>query len=338
MEQDNKIDLKKRKFTSRLIVERALIRGWNITGFKSNPAIFRIVIPEKHKPIYIFSSSPPSMSYPASKIAKDKFITNSLLSEAGLPVPKELLINSTEELDKNLVTEFLNTHKKVVVKPLDASHGKGITINVKNLSQLKNAIKQAKLCSNKSLILVQEQVEGVDIRIVCINYKFVDSISRIPAQVIGDGKNTIKTLIDITNRHPDRGENYKSRLNYIPIKKAEAYLGTKRINYIPSPDEIVQVIGVSNVGMGGERRNIKNDTPQFLKDIAIKVAKKIELPVCGVDFMVKKMPCQLDKLQDLAPKIIEVNECPMLTMYNNLDSPEQHKIIDDYLDYLMDTV
>lgn len=334
MEFDENIDLSKRKFTSRLIVERARARGWKVVGFKTNPAIFQLNIPNKKSPINIFSASPPQMSYSASKIAKDKFITNKILKRANLLVPDELLISSLNTVNKKVLKDFLELHDKVVVKPLDASHGKGITTDITNLVQLTNAIKIASKHTSKSFILVQEQVEGIDIRVLCINYQFVDSISRIPAFVIGDGKNTVKKLIEVTNQHPDRGENYKTRLNRIPLDKAEAYIGSERFASVPKRDEIVQVIGVSNIGMGGERQNIKYDMPVFLKQLAEKVAETLELPVCGVDFMVKKSPKTTDTVQDLQPKVIEVNECPMLTMYDDLNSPEQHEVIDRYLDFV----
>lgn len=334
MEHNEQIDLTKRKYTSRLIVERALYRGWDMTGFKSNPAVFKVNIPGKTKPVFIFSASPPQMSYPASKIAKNKQITNCLLAEEGLPVPAELLINYDDKLNVDELENFINTYKKIVVKPLDAAHGKGITVNVESLGQMKDALTEANLSSDSSSILAQEQVDGVDIRVVCINYEFVDSISRIPAQVVGDGENTIEKLITTTNNHPDRGENYKAKLNYIPIDKARQYLGDKKMQSTPKAGEKAQVIGVSNIGMGGERYNIKNQIPEFLKNMAIEASKTIGLPVCGVDFMVSRLPKPEDTIGDLRPKIIELNECPMLTMYDDINSPEQYDVIDKYLDCL----
>jgi len=334
MEFDHDIDLSQRKFTSRLIVERALARGWKVTGFKSNPAIFLITIPGREKPIKVFSASPPQMSYPASKVAKDKFITNNMLRLSDLPVPDEMLIDLSKPLAEIKIKSFLAKHNSVVVKPIDASHGKGITVNISDYAALKKAIQEAKDHTERSIILLQEQVSGVDIRIVCIDYKFVDSISRIPAHVIGDGILTVKELIKQTNNKPDRGENYKAKLNFIPLNKAEEYLGAKRFNAVPARDEYVQVIGVSNVGMGGERHNIKHDIPEFLKILAERSAKELELPVCGVDFMVKRLPHKNDSLDDLSPAIIEVNECPMLTMYDDLQSSDQNAVIDQYLDFL----
>lgn len=334
MEWNYDIDLDKRKFTSRLIVERTLARGWKIAGFKTNPAIFLVYVPGRDKPVKIFSASPPQMPYPASKIAKDKFITNQLLGQENLPVPHELLLDIDEPLSDEVLSTFLTQNQRVVVKPLDASHGKGITVDITSVEQLTRAIDEAKRHTEKSIILVQQQIEGIDIRIVCIDYQFVDAISRIPASVVGDGQHTIKELIEITNASDERGENYKARLNVIPLDRATEYLGTERMVTVPAVREEVQVIGVSNVGMGGVRHNIKHDIPEFLKDYAIQAAKALELPVCGVDFMVRRLPKVTDTAEDLSPSIIEANECPMLTMYDDLTSDEQSAVIDRYLDYI----
>ncbi len=334
MEWDNEIDLDKRKFTSRLVVERCIARGWRIAGFKTNPAIFLIHVPGREKPVKVFSASPPQMPYPSSKIAKDKYITNRILETEGIPVPKDLLLISSESIEDSVLEAFLEENKKVVVKPLDASHGKGITIDITDMARLKFAIKQARPEAIGGTVLVQQQVEGIDIRVVCINYEFVDAISRIPASITGDGRHNIKELIEIENQSDERGENYVAKLNVIPVDKVADYLGEEAMSRVPEADETVQVIGVSNIGMGGVRYNIKQDIPEFLKEIAIKSAKELELPVCGVDFMVKHLPKTTDTFEDLQPSIIEVNECPMLTLYDDLHSPEQSAVIDRYLDFV----
>lgn len=336
MEWDHEIDLSRRKFTSKLIVERAIARNWRICGFKTNPAVFLIYVPGRITPIKIFSASPSQMSYPASKIAKDKYITTQILHSNQLPTPKELLITDTIDIktDISAYRPFLDENSPVVVKPIDASHGKGITVNVSTEEQLTTALHEALESSLNKTALIQEQIPGVDIRVVCINYTFVDAISRIPASVTGDGQHTLRQLIEITNTSDDRGENYKAKLNIIPLDKVQNYLGTEALATIPEAGKEVQVIGVSNVGMGGVRKNIKHDIPEFLKEIACKAAKILELPVCGVDFMVTHLPSIDDTLDSLDPRIIEVNECPMLTMYDDLNGDAQNEVIDTYLDYV----
>lgn len=332
MEWNEDIDLSRRKMSSQLIVRRALARGWKICGFVTNPAVFLLYIPGRQTPVKIFSASPSQMSYPATKFAKDKFITNALLAAEGLPVPAEQLVRSSD-IDMDRLRQFLRDHGRLVVKPLDASHGKGITTDVCTDGMLETSLQEALQVSTNGFAIVQEQVGGVDVRVTCLNYQFLNSISRIPASVTGDGIHTVRELIDLTNASPERGENYVARLNVIPADKAVAYLG-EAIGNVPAEGEAVQVIGVSNVGMGGERVNIRDDVPDVLKELAAHAARVMELPVCGVDFMVDHTPGPDDTLQTLRPKIIEVNECPMLTMYEDLDSPDQFAVIDAYLDYV----
>jgi len=337
MNWNEAIDTSKLKFTSRLIVERALFRSWKIANFKSNPAIFLLYVPGREKPIKLFSASPSQMSYPASKIAKDKYITNQILSMNGFPVPKELLISLNNKDMIKQAEQFLTENHQIVVKPLDASHGKGITVNVTSPRALNVALNEALKVSTKSRILLQEQIQGFDIRIICIGYEFVDAISRIPASIMGDGEHTIRELIEIINSRDDRGINYATKYNIIPINKAEEYLGKDRIDSVPKAEEIIQVIGVSNIGMGGTMYNIKFDIPEFLKKIAIQCAQELELPVCGVDFIVKHLPKTSDMYDDLNPYVIEINECPMLTMYDDRYSPEQNNVIDKYLDFVAES-
>jgi len=263
MEWDDAIDLSKRKFTSRLIVQRAFARDWKVCGFASDMGIFLLYIPGRSSPIQIFSAAPSQTSYAASKIAQDKFITNQILAYEGLPVPAELLISKIEEIDSQKLHDFLEKFSHVVVKPLDSAHGKGITLNINHYAQLESAITIAAEDSTSSKVLIQEQVQGHDLRIICIDYKFVEAISRTPARVVGDGQHNITELIILTNEKPERGENYKARFNFIPQDKVLRFLGEEEVQRVPTEGEEVQVIGVSNVGAGGERANVTSLTPEW---------------------------------------------------------------------------
>lgn len=333
MEWDTDIDLSRRKITSRLIVQRALARGWRVCGFRTNQAILLLYLPGRKSPLQIFSASPPQMSYPAVKIAQDKYITNQLLAAEGLPVPAELLVDA-ENIDKEAVAQFMDKHRTLVVKPLDSAHGKGVTVNIRSLAGLEQAIADACTHPTKGLIVVQEQVEGIDVRIVCIDYAFADAISRSPALVTGDGEHTVQWLIEHANAGGDRGQNYRGCLNVIPMDEAAKFLTDAGLARVPAAQEKVQVIGVANVGMGGERHNIRDRIPKSLQAQAIQAARTLELPVCGVDFIVRTLPEDSNAADDLEAKIIEVNNCPSLPMYEDLDSVSQIALVDRYLDYV----
>lgn len=334
MEWNDAIDVSKCKFTSRQIVQRSLARGWKVCGFASNAGIFLLYIPGISRPVQIFSSAPFKTSYPAAKIAQDKYITNQILAFEGLPVPAEVLIDQVGDVDTQNLQKFLEEFKQVVVKPLDSAHGKGITLNISHFAQLEAAITIASEGSRSSKVLIEQQVLGHDLRLLCIDYTFVEAISRTPASVTGDGQHNITELIILTNEKPERGENYRTTLNVIPQDKVLQFLGQEEVKRIPAEGEIVPVIGVSNVGTGGVRTNVTSKIPEFLKEIANKAALILELPVCAIDFMVKDLPLVTSSPEDVGAYIIEVNSCPSMLVYDDLGSPEQLGFIDKYLDYL----
>lgn len=336
MSWNTDININKKQITTRLIIERAFVRGWEVQDFSTNNAII-FLYPEgrRGKEIRVFSATPSSAALVGAKIAKDKYITNTLLRQHGLPVPCEDLVRRSEELlqDAERKNNFLKKYKQLVVKPLDGSHGKGISTNVSNIDRLDKAIEEAQNVSSR--ILIQEQISGIDVRIVCINHQYVDAISRIPAGVTGDGVHTVEELIELVNQNNDRGKNYKTKFNIIPWQEVEKYLEPKDLKFVPNLGEVRQVVGVSNIGVGGARFNIKHNIPTFMKELAVEVSKIINLPVCGVDFMIERMPVIKDSSETLSAKIIEVNSCPSLAMYEDIDSPEQKELIDRYLDSLL---
>jgi cyanophycin synthetase len=326
------------KYTTRLIVEHALTRGWSVAYFPASLSTLFIQIPGHKDLIKCFSSSPPTTSYPSSKIAKNKSVTSGLLASAGLPVLKELSLAEADiPNSRNVITNFLANYTLAVVKPLDASHGYGVSTNLREEREVMDAIDNSLKYSKLKRVIIQEQYDGTDIRIVCINYKFINSITRVPARVFGNSKDNIEELINKENNSGLRGQKYKTKLNVIDKEKARQYLGSEGIKRVPAANEEVQVVGISNVGAGGERVNMQSQIPDWMKQMAEDASQTLELPVCGVDFLIKNLPTPESTAEELQPIILEVNECPMLTMYDDLHSPEQQQVIDTYLDYLEST-
>jgi len=330
---NDEIDLESRGMTTRMIIDRARARGWDVAGFETNSALCIFRIPGREQLVQVFSASPPQMSLAAFKISKDKVITNQLLAAEGIPVPDELLVQFKQP-DSEALRAFVEKHGQVVVKPTDASHGKGITVDVANTHQAEKALREAGDHSSASRAIVQQQISGYDIRVTCINYEYVNAITRLPASVVGDGVHTVRELVDITNSHEDRGLNYRTRLNRIPVDRVEHYLEAESLNRVPTEGETVQVIGVSNVGMGGERQNIDATLPDEIKRLAERITRILQLPVAGVDFMVSHIPVAGSTFENLNPVVIEANGCPMLTLFEDLSDPRQQEVIERYLDYL----
>jgi cyanophycin synthetase len=126
-------------------------------------------------------------------ISHDKWRSANLLRDAGLPAATHYKVNSTESMESIMQ----NLNWPVVVKPLDRDRGEGVTVNINNKLMLEEAVKVALSLSKTALI--EKQVMGICHRIFVANGKVYLSAKRLPKSVKGDGKSTIKDLVNRAN-------------------------------------------------------------------------------------------------------------------------------------------
>lgn len=131
-------------------------------------------------------------------LAKNKQAANQLLSQQGLPVPAHIVISEMNEQARSFLESVSAAGHSLVVKPLDASGGNGVTLDVRTQQQLAKAMKDAAVFSKQ--ILLQQYVQGNDYRVLVIDGKVVAVTEYSPAYLVGDGQQTIGELIDDLNR------------------------------------------------------------------------------------------------------------------------------------------
>lgn len=327
------------KISTRLIANELLDRGLKVQGFLSSPALLQVDVPGTSMPMRLFSVIDESMSFIAGRgIAGNKQVTNALVKNMGIAVPDELYItkeNLTAKQDS--ISRFITTHGAVVAKPIDGAHGKAVYTGIDSFEQLNSLADSILAESRFTGFLVQQQLSGFDIRVVCIGGEYASAMTRVPATVTGDGEHTVEQLIDIENHHANRsGEDYHTLYNKINGEYVRNYLSSDELQSVPELGELRQVIGISNVGVGGTRKNLDTDLPDFLIKQAEAIARELRLPVCGVDFFVDRIPRAQMTNNELHPTVIEVNNCPGLTMYESYDDPRQKilatKLVDAQLE------
>ena len=235
-------------------------------------------------------------------ITDDKYISKQEMKEAGLSVPNAILLD--KDMNKKdieeLVSEYYN--KKIVVKPRNTNYGTGITVFSKKASksQILNAIEYAFKFDNN--VLIEEYKKGMEYRFLVINGKVLSVCHRRIASVVGDGKSTIKELIDAKNKEPWHA------LTGTPVKMDEPvkeYLKLQDLNYesiIPEGKRVFLRTN-SNCSTGGESIDYTDIMPSKFKKIAEKAAKVFDAKICGVDIII-------DNLQKDEYSIIEINDNP----------------------------
>ena len=255
-----------------------------------------------------------------SMICNKKYQTEMFASKVGLPVPKSTLYR-----DEQQALEFIREcGHPIVVKPIDSAGGSGITMNVSSKTSLRKAIAAAKKAS-RSRPMLQETVQGDDLRILVIGGKYAGAVRRVPAMVVGDGKHTVEKLIEIENSKDHRSKGKSGKLKIISIKGAQAFL-RRRIGRIPQEGEVVKVVGVSNTSMGGHAEDATDDVPTDIRRKAEKFARLLKLPACGIDIMMQK---------DGTYHFIEANARPGFGPHHHPRVGKERNVTKIFVDYLL---
>jgi len=243
------------------------------------------------------------------EIADDKKWTKEILSQAGVPVPAGEEVGSLKEAYQ--AAEAIGY--PVVVKPLVGHHGKGITTGVKNQKELKLAYASANRFHD--FILVERHIEGFDHRVLVINGKFVASARRTPTPIIGDGKSTIRQLIDKINSDPDRGYGHEKVLTKIHVDYMTKRLlrqNNLTLNTILPKGKVLLLKSTANLSMGGISTDVTNDVHPVIRSMCERISIIIGLNVIGIDIIAPNLKKPLPQTRG---GVVEVNAAPGFRMH-----------------------
>jgi len=245
----------------------------------------------------------------AVDLASDKDATKKLLGNMGVPVPRGILIVDEDEIDR--AVERLGF--PVAVKPLDANHGKGITVGLNTLEEVRAAFPLAKKYSR--YVILEQSLTGQDFRALVVNNRLVAVAERIPAHVIGDGLHTIQELIDITNEDPRRGYGHEKVLTQIDVDaQTESLLAAHgyTLETVLPAGEMFRLKTTANISTGGTAIDRTDEVHPFNISLFERIARIIGLDVAGIDVVAPELSTPLT---ENGGGIIEVNAAPGFRMH-----------------------
>ncbi|THB77754.1 MAG: N-acetylglutaminylglutamine synthetase [Desulfobacteraceae bacterium] len=295
---------------ARLIVDEARKRGIMTDIIDAEYGLFKLTLGSRSV------SCRESLSEMTSAVAMtkcdDKRLTRNLVQKAGVTAPRQ--IKHTEE---DISMDFLRQVGRVVVKPARGEQGTGISVDISDTDELKNAVEKAKrICSD---VLIEEFVQGQDLRIIVIDHKVVAAAVRTPPAVIGTGNHTIRDLIQNHNRRRMAATGGESRIpddeETLRCLKKEGY----DYDTILEKDKSLIVRKTANLHTGGTIHDVTADLSDTLKKAAVTVSKTIDIPVTGLDFIVPEITSD-------SYYFIEANERPGLA--NHEPQPTAERFID----------
>ena len=218
------------------------------------------------------------------RFTRDTGLTYRLLREAGLPVPGASIVRSASDA----VRAGERLHYPVVVKPLDAGRGRGVTIDVRDKAEVREAFLLAHGESRSGQVLVERFIPAKTYRILVVARRVVAVLERLPAHVIGDGTHTIAQLIAIINADPRRGSHLDSPLQPITIDAQTRTVLTKQelaLEDVPDAGRLVPVKPFSGLEFGGTEIDRTDEIHPENAAVACQAACVVGLDVAGIDLI-----------------------------------------------------
>lgn len=241
--------------------------------------------------------------FKAFKNVGDKEKTKRILSEAGIQTPVGIPVDR-ENLEESWLQYQQSVGARAVVKPKAGSHGRGITMGVESFSDFVDAISTI----NGDALLEKELV-GNDYRVVTIGNDVVACTQRLPANVCGNGVDTIRKLIAEKNKR--RALN-PSTCRYLLTITDETIRFLERQGYdiddVPVEGEVVNLVAVANLGAGGDAINRTLEIHSGFVEICASLPNLFGDPeILGIDILAEDISTEPEG-QDWA--VLEINANP----------------------------
>ena len=218
----------------------------------------------------------------AVELASEKNETNRILGDLGLPVPRQALVFRL----RRAVAAAERIGYPVVIKPLDANHGRGVTIDIQNEEQVEAAYDKAKEHSDG--VIIETYLQGMDHRLLVVDGHLVAAAKRVPAHVLGDGQSTVAALVAKVNKDPRRGVGHEKVLTRISLDAAAErmlqQLGMTSES-VPAEGQVVYLQPTANLSTGGTSVDVTDVIHPDNKSMAERAILALGLDVGGVDFI-----------------------------------------------------
>lgn len=264
----------------------------------------------------------------AVELASEKDETNAILADLGLPVPRQHVVSRLARAAR--AAERIGY--PVVLKPLNANHGRGVTTDIKDESQLEKAYDKAKEHSNA--VIVETFLEGLDHRLLVVDGKLVAAAKRVPAHVVGDGKQSIEALVAVVNEDPRRGVGHEKVLTRISLDAAAERMLAQRgytADSVPEAGDTVYLQPTANLSTGGTAVDVTDVIHPDNKRMAERAILALGLDVGGVDFITTDIT---RSYREVGGGICECNAAPGFRMHVAPSEGEPRDVAGPVIDML----
>ena len=254
------------------------------------------------------------------KMAGNKPLMQKLLAERGYPV---LPCRVFELADIDPALQFLaETGGPCVVKPAEGgAAGKGITTGIESEADLRKAAYWAAQFERR--LLIEKQVPGHSYRLLYLRGEFIDAIRRDPPEVTGDGRSTVRTLIERENRaRLSAAEDTLSLHPIVPDPDLSLTLRRQRLSLksVPAAGQRVVVKTVVNQNSRLQNHTVRDEVHPHIMALGRELTRWLNIELAGIDIMTTDIAKPLAETGGI---INEINTTPGLHHHYLISDPRK---------------
>jgi cyanophycin synthetase len=273
----------------------------------------------------IWTAETDATSAIAEAIASDKDLTKRLLRQVGVPVPHGRPVANAE--DAWVAAQEIGF--PVVVKPCDANHQRGISIELSTRDEIMKAYDFAVVEGETNEILVEKFAEGHHHRLLVVGNRLVAAAKGQNDFVVGDGTSSIEALVHEANRDPRRGEAYTDPLGVIALTPGAIIEINKQgyeLDSVPPKGKVVVIRRTGDL-----TTDCTEEVHPQTAEQAVLAARVVGLDIAGLDVLAKDIRVPLDEQRGA---VVEVNAGPSLSPHVSPLYGKPQKVGDAIMDLL----
>jgi len=291
-----------------------------------NKLLIRYSLSYNGKTIDFNSSLSEQLPKETYEICQNKDLTKKYLTAQGIRVPKGEKITKETSLDyiSNLANKL---GYPIVMKPVSANAGKGVFSNIIDEQMLVETFNHLTNDLGYDEIIIEEFIKGEEHRLLSVGDKIVGVVKRVPANVVGDGKHTIKQLIRAKNKAKKTNPViYKKGITIDIELKDQVKENGYNLEDVLEDGKQLFLRTKSNISAGGDPIEVMDEIDNSVLEMGQAATKAIPgIELGGIDMLID--PETNEKA------IIEVNTKPMIGLHVFPEKGKPRDVVKDIIDY-----
>lgn len=239
----------------------------------------------------------------ANRVAHYKDVTSRMLQNRGVRVPENAVFQAG---DAERAWRWAESLLPVVLKPVDGMKGADVHVGIREHDEFATAFEQ--VSRDGRPVLVEQFHAGVEHRCLVVDNKLIAVTRRQPASVTGDGVSTIQELVD--HKNLDRGVIHK-KIDLGDHEIRQLTIQGLTTESVLLEGQQVFLRGTSNIHTGGDAIDVTDELTDEEREYVEAAARAVPgLRLSGMDVLLPRNG------EGEHPVVIEINQCPMISMHH----------------------